>query len=81
LQQQHHLFGITANLISSNALQTHNATFTMRSQVDASFASRKVDIASVMNRLAGPDFPPELLLQVVQVVVARTNNPQIQHRI
>lgn len=41
----------------------------MRSQQETTPTSRKAEIANVMNRLASPDFPAELLLQVVETAV------------
>ena len=41
----------------------------MRNQTETTPSSNEAEIANVMNRLASPDFPAELLLQVVETAV------------
>lgn len=89
-QEQQHFVGSITNLILSNAFETHGATFIMRVQkeIKSSMRSaevlreydslptrREADIAKILNQLASPDFPPELLLQVVETtVVSKVNH-------
>lgn len=88
-QEQQHFVGSITNLILSNAFETHGATFIMRVQkeIKSSMRSAEVlrendslptrgeaDIAKILNQLASPDFPPELLLQVVETTVVSQVN-------
>ena len=84
-QYQHRSFVKKAtNETDPNILNSDAATFTMRGQEntesptraaqrlqqdDLSPTNMETRIADTMNRLASPDFPPELLLQVVETAV------------